>query len=105
MVINELLTSQSPENHILVAHQIAWMKWRHRVLAWGRQTAWVVALAVAIATLIEQALVRRRLFNALHQGICLTCGYDLRASNDRCPECGTSVPAAAQREPFKKSAI
>ena len=60
----------------------------HAVAHWVRAPYWFPALALALAP-------GRRLWRRLRRrpaaGCCPACGYDLRATPDRCPECGRTV--------------
>jgi hypothetical protein len=49
-------------------------------------------LAAATSVLASLWIARRR--TVLKKGHCIACGYDLRASKERCPECGREIPAS-----------
>jgi hypothetical protein len=63
---------------------------------------WFAALVTAILPAI--VLVRwRRDRRRVAEGRCETCGYDLRATPDRCPECGTLTPQVAKHDLIDES--
>jgi hypothetical protein len=57
----------------------------------------IPALPICVLTAILptiQLVKRLRRKHRVDPTICSKCGYDLRATKDRCPECGTQTPTA-----------
>lgn len=59
--------------------------------------AWFAVLSLSLLPALWVRRHRRRRIDAARKvnGCCRTCGYDLRVSPRRCPECGTAVMASA----------
>jgi hypothetical protein len=53
---------------------------------------WMVAVTSAVLPTLGVLRLRRQrtMRNRRSRALCLRCGYDLRATPDRCPECGTT---------------
>lgn len=74
-------------------------------LMWGYPTArsraifiphWAIIMLTALLPAIA---VTRSIRNRKRKGHCPNCGYDLRATPDRCPECGRVTNAATSNPP------
>ena len=55
----------------------------------------LLSIPLMVYLLIQAIKTPRRIVQRRRskKGLCLNCGYDIRESKDRCPECGVPVPA------------
>jgi uncharacterized paraquat-inducible protein A len=56
------------------------------------------AITPCIWTWFVSSRICRRRYREKH-GLCLRCGYDLRATPERCPECGTAIAKVSPPTP------
>ena len=53
---------------------------------------WLCMLGSGVWLIYMTIVPSRQYLKRKRRGLCLKCGYDLRATRDRCPECGEALP-------------
>lgn len=91
-----------PEFTRLSAALSAWRPspWRRRFLAFE-----LLGSAAFCVSRVRRTWSARRAEKRAESGLCRHCGYDLRGSPERCPECGAAAPPPVVMKDTGRTAV
>jgi hypothetical protein len=94
-----LIAQETGAVHRQIEAALARLRWWQYLRTAGPGIALATCGSVTLVLVTRGLFVRRQRATRQNAGLCVACGYDLRASRGQCPECGSYTESRLAQAP------